>query len=114
MQPDRLIDLVHLDSQTFGDAALARELLTLFDAQCRRLLPAIRDATLPADARADHAHTLKGSALGVGAARAAAQSAVVEDALRKLGAAEGHEIDTLVRIVDATLAEIGGLAAGRR
>lgn len=114
MQPDRLIDLVHLDSQTFGDAALARELLALFDAQCRRLLPAIGDAAIPADARADHAHTLKGSALGVGAARVAAQSAVVEDALREQGGAEDHVIEALARIVDATLAEIGGLAAGRR
>lgn len=114
MQPDRLIDLVHLDSQTFGDAALARELLSLFEAQCLRLLPGIRDASLSAEARADHAHTLKGSALGVGAAQVAARSAAVEDVLRTRGAVEDTELDALARAVDATLVEIEGLAASRR
>ncbi|MCJ2033728.1 Hpt domain-containing protein [Methylobacterium sp. J-068] len=77
-----LIDHEHLARQTFGDAELARDLLGLFAEQCRRLVPGILDPGLSAAERADLAHTLKGSALGVGAERIARLSASIEDALR--------------------------------
>ncbi|HEX8375240.1 MAG TPA: Hpt domain-containing protein [Geminicoccaceae bacterium] len=112
MQPDQLIDRAHLDAQTFGDRALARELLQLFDQQCVRLLPGIADGDLGAAARADLAHTLKGSALGVGAARIAAASAAIEDGLRDGAPPAGIALDGLARAVEATRAEIGRIAAG--
>ena len=37
----RLLDLTHLARQTFGDRALEREVLALFEQQCVRLLPLI-------------------------------------------------------------------------
>ncbi|MCJ2083673.1 Hpt domain-containing protein [Methylobacterium sp. J-090] len=76
------LDHDHLARQTFGDAELARDLLMLFAGQCQRLLSEILDPSRPMAERADLAHTLKGSALGVGAGRVAAASAAVEDALR--------------------------------
>ncbi|KQP33471.1 Hpt domain-containing protein [Methylobacterium sp. Leaf100] len=79
------IDHDHLTRQTFGDAELARELLTLFAGQCHRLLPEIGDPARTRAERADLAHTLKGSALGIGAVSVAAASAMVEDALRSDG-----------------------------
>ena len=76
-----LLDRAFLDAQTFGDAALAAELLGLFDAQCRRLAPRLADAAVPPAERADAAHTLKGAARAIGARRVAALAALVEEAL---------------------------------
>jgi HPt (histidine-containing phosphotransfer) domain-containing protein len=61
---DGPIDIVHLRRMTLGDAALEREVLTMFSDQASRLVKAL--ATLPPDASA-LAHTLKGSARAVGA-----------------------------------------------
>ncbi len=80
MEP--LLDRKHLDRQTFGDADLAREVLGLFADQCDRLIPGLLDPSLAPETRADLAHTLKGSALGVGAARVAALADRLEAALR--------------------------------
>ena len=89
---ETLLDRAHLARQTFGDEALAAELLGLFAAQCRALGPAIADAARPAAERADLAHTLKGSALGIGAARVAALAARIEDAFRSGDAAAGEAL----------------------
>lgn len=105
-----LIDREHLASQTFGDAALARELLVLFARQCRRLLPAIADPAAAPAGRADSAHTLKGSALGVGAARVARLCGAAEDALRGSGPPDTALLDALAEAVGATLAEIDAAA----
>ena len=104
-----LIDHAYLSGQTFGDVDLARELLGLFAGQCRRLMPGIADADLDPDRRADLAHTLKGSALGIGSAPVADLAASIEDRLR-----EGREVpvETVARLdeaVTATLAEIDAL-----
>lgn len=72
------VDFAFLETQTFSDAALARELLDLFVAQVRRIVP-----TLPAlspQAQADTAHLLKGSARGIGAWAAAETAAAYEAA----------------------------------
>jgi HPt (histidine-containing phosphotransfer) domain-containing protein len=87
-KPAPLLDRAHLDAQTFGDADLAREVLSLFEDQCRRLLPALAEEGRPAEARADLAHTLKGAALGVGAIRVAQACAAVEADLRAGRAAD--------------------------
>jgi len=104
--PLPLLDHDHLDAQTFGDAALARELLGLFDGQCGRLLPGILDAGRPSGERADLAHTLKGSALGIGAARVAGLSAGIEDALRTTEEAAPATLRALAQAVAETRAEI--------
>lgn len=86
--PAPLLDRAHLEAQTFGDADLAREVLSLFEDQCRRLLPTLAEEERPAEDRADLAHTLKGAALGVGAMRVAEASATVEAGLRANGRAD--------------------------
>ncbi|HEY5279174.1 MAG TPA: Hpt domain-containing protein [Pseudolabrys sp.] len=70
------IDRDHLARMTFGDKALERELLELFDRQAALLVPRMRDTD--AASVAALAHTLKGSALGIGASEVAAIAAAVE------------------------------------
>ncbi|KAB1074682.1 Hpt domain-containing protein [Methylobacterium planeticum] len=96
---DPAIDRTHLAAQTCGDSDLAREVLGLFARQCRDLLPGIADAGLDAPTRADLAHTLKGSALGVGALGVAGASTIVEEALR-----QGRDSADPVRILEARVA----------
>ena len=73
---DRPIDLVHLARTTLGDRALEREVLQLFDRQSDILIARMRTAT-PA-AVAALAHTLKGSARGIGAWRVARAAELLE------------------------------------
>jgi HPt (histidine-containing phosphotransfer) domain-containing protein len=65
---DRLLDTDHLGRITLGDHGLQREVLTLFVRQSHALLD--RLAASPAETAAI-AHTLKGSARGIGAVSAA-------------------------------------------
>ena len=102
----RPIDAVHLSRMTLGELGLQREVLSLFGRQADILLPRIR-AGAPAVAAAS-AHTLKGSAVSIGAfkvARAAEQVERAEDA--KVAAA----IDTLARVLAEAQAEIARLLA---
>ncbi|TXM75161.1 histidine kinase [Methylobacterium sp. WL12] len=100
------IDRAHLAAQTFGDADLAAELLGLFADQCRRILPRLADPALPAQDRADLAHTLKGSAASVGASHVRDLSSAAETALRGGGDGAAAVAD-LEPVVAACLAEIG-------
>ena len=61
---DGPIDIAHLRRMTLGDAALEREVLTMFAVQASRLVETL--AANPADAGA-LAHKLKGSARAIGA-----------------------------------------------
>lgn len=105
---EHALDLDFLRVQTFGDRALERELLELFEQQCRRLLPAVagRSSTLT---RGDAAHTLKGAARAVGAGRVAALADAFEDAVEH-GRHEGRlmrlagELDRAVEEVVAAIA----------
>lgn len=80
MQPrppsDAVLDSAHLERQCLGDAALARELLVLFDRQCVRLAPPMTSAD-PGTAR-EAAHTLRGAAAAVGAVEIARLAARIE------------------------------------
>lgn len=78
---DRPIDLVHLARTTMGDRTLEREVLQLFDRQSSLLIARMRSAAPGAVAML--AHTLKGSARGIGAWRVAraAEALEVADAL---------------------------------
>ncbi len=75
---DSALDLEHLTRMTLGDRSLEREVLVLFSRQADMLMQRM-DAGDPASAVAC-AHTLKGSALGVGAHRVARSAAAVETA----------------------------------
>lgn len=72
------IDRAHLARMTFGDLALERELLELFDRQAALLVARMREAD-PATV-GTLAHTLKGSAVGVGATEVAEAAAALEQA----------------------------------
>ena len=98
------IDRAELDAQTSGDDDLAREVLDLFAGQCRSILPRLTDPALPRDQRADLAHTLKGSAAGVGAAQVRALADVAETHLRS--GAGPVALDALADAVTAALSEI--------
>ena len=102
----RLIDRVHLSEQAGGDEGLARELLGLFRMQCETLVPGILDARSPRARRADLAHTLKGSALGIGAGPVALCAGRIETVLRGSGADPAEDCAELELAVAATLAEI--------
>src|SRR5262245_6771811 len=73
---ERPIDLVHLARMTLGERSLEREVLQLFDRQAALLMGRMRAA--PAEAMAALAHTLKGSARAIGAARVARAAEAME------------------------------------
>ena len=72
----RPVDLAHLARQTFGSRELETEVLRLFQGQSVTLLERIRHE--PATERLRAAHTLKGSARGIGAWRVARLAEAVE------------------------------------
>ncbi len=73
-----VIDRAHLQRMTAGAPELERELLQLFDTQCAVLIDRMAHCETPA--RAALAHTLKGSALGIGAMQVAEAAAALERA----------------------------------
>jgi HPt (histidine-containing phosphotransfer) domain-containing protein len=72
------LDLAHLSRMTLGESALEREVLTLFDRQAGMLLA--RMASEEPRVVAALAHTLAGSASGIGAWKVAAAAAAIERA----------------------------------
>jgi HPt (histidine-containing phosphotransfer) domain-containing protein len=78
-----VIDRAHLTRMTLGDKSLEREVLQLFDRQSELLLARMHDA--PASAIATLAHTLKGSARGIGAWRVAEAAEALEQAAQDKG-----------------------------
>jgi HPt (histidine-containing phosphotransfer) domain-containing protein len=105
--PEPPIDLTHLGLFTAGDAALEGELLALFLSNAAGYLARLTAAP-DAQAWREASHGLKGSALGVGAARVAALAGAAErhgqgDAGRAL----------LVQLEDA-LAEVRAFADNRK
>jgi HPt (histidine-containing phosphotransfer) domain-containing protein len=72
------IDENHLDRMTLGDRRLEREVLELFLRQTTLMLDRIMGAEAPVAAAA--AHTLKGSARGIGAWRVARAAETLEHA----------------------------------
>jgi HPt (histidine-containing phosphotransfer) domain-containing protein len=80
----RVLDLLHLSRQTFGDEALEAELLSLFDRQAAQVAARLAEPSRPGDLRsqADIAHTLKGAARAIGAFALGAAAEAYEAALR--------------------------------
>jgi HPt (histidine-containing phosphotransfer) domain-containing protein len=103
------IDRGHLQRMTFGDPGLERELLQLFDRQAALLIDRMRGGD--AAAVGALAHTLKGSAAGIGAAGVAQAAAAVEQAAT--ASEREAAIDGLAQAVDAARKAIAQmLAAG--
>jgi HPt (histidine-containing phosphotransfer) domain-containing protein len=72
------IDVSHLASMTLGERTLAHQVLELFDRQAELLLARMREG--PPGGLAGLAHTLCGSARGIGAFRVAAAAEAIERA----------------------------------
>jgi HPt (histidine-containing phosphotransfer) domain-containing protein len=104
---DRPIDLVHLSRMTFGDRSLEREVLQLFERQAAMLM-ARMTAGNAADA-ARLAHTINGSARGIGAWRVAAAAASVEAVSGGDGSAQNASIAELGAAVEQARTIIGEL-----
>ncbi len=106
------IDREHLTRMTFGDKSLEREVLVLFDRQCVLLLQRMR-AGEPA-VLATLAHTLKGSARGVGAWGVARATADCEAAAGSGGSPVGRglALDALEAEIAEARAAIAGLLRG--
>jgi HPt (histidine-containing phosphotransfer) domain-containing protein len=94
------IDLVHLDRATFGDRALRRDVLVMFEGQAIRLTEEIATA-IDRRLRAEAAHTLRGAALGIGANAVAAAAAAIESAN-----GEPEELTIAIARLTARVAEV--------
>jgi len=94
--PSRAVDLVHLSRYTLGQRALEREVLELFCTQSTVYVERLRVA--PSDQQwKDAAHSLKGSALAIGAWRAAARAETLSgDALGEARGARLRELESSV------------------
>ena len=104
-----VIDTQHLFRMTLGELSLQREVLALFDRQADMLLPRIRRGA-PAVAAAS-AHTLKGSAVGIGAFQVAQAAEAVEHArgCSVPDAAVAAAVDRLAAVLEEAKAEIARL-----
>jgi len=101
------IDLDQLKRMTFGDRSLERELLQLFDRQAEILIARMRASD--AAAVATLAHTLKGSAFGIGAGNVAQAAEATELAAERSPAELGVALAGLANAVDETRALIAEL-----
>ena len=101
------IDRDHLKQMTFGDRGLERELLQLFDRQAEVLLTRMRAGE--AAVLATLAHTLKGSALGIGATEVAHSAAATEAAAAGSPAQRDAALDDLAAAIDVVRVEIAAL-----
>jgi hypothetical protein len=88
------IDLVHLARMTLGDRKLELQVLELFDRQAELLLARMQEVE-PAGV-ATLAHTLGGSARGIGAWQVAAAAEALERAV-----ATGHLVPALAQLTAA-------------
>ena len=101
------IDRGHLARMTFGDPTLERELLELFDRQAAMLMVRMRAGG--EDAVAPLAHTLKGSAAGVGAVRVARAADAAEHSAGRPADESSLAVDRLAKAVDEARARIAEL-----
>lgn len=103
------IDRQHLSRMTFGEESLEREVLMLFERQAGMLLQ--RMVAGECSVAATAAHTLKGSAQGIGAWRVAFAAEAVEQAD---AATQGVAIDTLAGAIAEARVAIDGLVHGHQ
>jgi HPt (histidine-containing phosphotransfer) domain-containing protein len=109
---EAIIDRHHLARMSLGDSSLEAEVLALFERQADLLLA--RMAGAPALAAAAFAHTLKGSARGIGIWKVAMAAETVEAAAR--GSDPAGLVDAVARLAAAVgqaRAAIADLLAAR-
>lgn len=95
-------DRAHFDHMTGGDAALQAEIIVLFRAQTQAWAQ-----LLAADANwRDAAHTMKGSARGIGLWSLAAACEAAEQAGEDEGAGLAHALDKVRAALDEALAAL--------
>lgn len=105
---DPHLDLVHLARQCLGDHELEAELLGLFRLQAPALMALLSGSPL-SESKAKVAHTLRGSALAVGARRVASAAWRIEELASTSGdqgSAEVRAIAALSSAVAEALTEI--------
>ncbi|MPZ57964.1 MAG: Hpt domain-containing protein [Rhizobiales bacterium] len=95
-----VLDVGHLSRMTLGDRNLEREVLQLFDQQTAMLAERLRGAS--ATVAASCAHTLKGSARGIGAWELARSAEQVERAVAAGAPELILVIEGLIGAVDTT------------
>ena len=103
------IDFNHLENYVGGDQGIIREVLALFSDQARTVLPLL-DPDGPPDQWRSAAHSLKGSALGIGAgplATACGDAEAVRDAT------PAEKIAARSRIADCLGAVLADIAVYR-
>ncbi len=112
-----VIDEDHLGRMTLGDRRLEREILELFLRQTTIMLNRIVGAEPPLAAAA--AHTLKGSARGIGAWRVARAAELLENAAGGDGGEDeswrdsGHDLDEAIAELKAASLEASAAIAAR-
>ena len=102
-----VLDRAHLARMTFNDRSLEREVLQLFDRQAELLMQRIRGSE-PA-AIATLAHTLKGSAAGIGAGQVARAAEAAELSASRTPRKCSLAIDQLAEAVDEIRGQIATL-----
>lgn len=104
IEPGTALDFAFLEAQTFGDAALARDVLMLFVEQVGRLLPELPE--LDPTGQAATAHLLKGSCQSIGAVSAA-------DLLQRYGDADAAGRRDLLPKLLAMFADVDAAITAR-
>jgi HPt (histidine-containing phosphotransfer) domain-containing protein len=99
------VDFGHLESFAAGDQALIEEVLGLFRQQAAMWLPLL-DPTTADDAWRDAAHSLKGSALGVGAFEVAKACDAAEQAFQQPLGVKAARLDGVRDALDRALSDI--------
>ena len=105
-----VIDRVHLAQMTFGDRSLKHELLQLFDRQAEMLIARMRASDGPV--LATLAHTLKGSAAGIGATEVARAAACAERVAAGSATERNAALECLAEAIAAARSEITVLLRG--
>jgi HPt (histidine-containing phosphotransfer) domain-containing protein len=103
------IDFNHLERYVGGDQAILREVLALFSDQARTVLPLL-DPEGAADRWRSAAHSLKGSALGIGAGALAEACGEAEQAKE---ASVAEKVAARARIADRLGDVLADIAAYR-
>jgi HPt (histidine-containing phosphotransfer) domain-containing protein len=108
------IDFAHLARMTVGEKALEVEVLVLFDRQAALVLAHMKRPLAP-EAAAACAHTIGGSARGVGAWNVAAAAEQVELAARSADAAEiAPALQQLITAINEARAAIKALLIAKQ
>jgi HPt (histidine-containing phosphotransfer) domain-containing protein len=106
------VDFAYLEGFARGDDALIEEVLGLFRQQAALWMPLLDPAT-PDDAWRDGAHSLKGSALGVGAFDLAQACEAAEAAFQQPLGVKAARLTALHDALDRALADIAAYAHER-